>query len=430
MTIYEIVNLLTGFFESIVTFMLFDNFMERRKRFPFWIYFLGIVALTVGINVSNHIFDISILNISCIIAVTFFISFLYKSNIKTQLILSVLGFATSAFSEVIVLLIISIIKNVDADTVVNAPNLRVLGIMISKTLNFAVAKLICLLSKRKLTKIQTGYWVLFITNFSVAVLTIYLIFSIRTTDIDSPIGHLSIICSLGLLYGVFATMYLYENMSKQSQVLREKELSEQQFNTQIKHLNELVIAQKQTRSVKHDLANHLISIKSYLNDNKTNECVEYVNNLINYADINSDVIDTGNSVIDAILTAKKNLAKSKDIEFNTDIQIPESLKINSSDCCILFGNALDNAIEACEKVEGYKYIKVNLIYHANSLVCKITNSAVQIKNPLLKTTKSDKLNHGIGFANIQDTLEKYKHIMRVEQNDGEFMLFFILYEIN
>lgn len=430
MNIYDIVDISTGFFESIVTFMLFDNFMERRKKFSFWIYWLGILVLTVGINISNHLFNISVLNLLGIVLCTFAASFMYKSNITTQLVLSILGILTSAFSEVIVLLLISIIKNVDTDTAVNNPNLRVLGIMLAKTLNFAIAKLICLFSKKKLAKIQTGYWLLFITNFFIAVLTIYLIFSIQTDIIQSPMGILSVICSLGLLYGAFVTMYLYENMSKQSQELKEKELSEQQFNTQIKHLNELVIVQKQTRSIKHDLANHLISIKSYLCDNKVDECCDYVNNLINYADINSDIIDTGNSVIDAILTAKKNLAKSKKIEFIFDIQIPENLKINSSDCCIIFGNALDNAIEACEKVQGNKYIKINLIYHKNSLVCKITNSSVNIKNPLLQTTKSDKENHGIGFSNIRDTLEKYNHIMRTEQNDGEFVLYFILYDVN
>jgi hypothetical protein len=430
MSIYNVVDISTGFFESIVTFMLFDNFMERRKKLPFWVYWLGIIALTISFNISNYIFKISILNIGFMILAKFLISFLYKGNIKVQLVLAVVSFAISSLLEVIVCLTISMIKQIDLDTAVNNANLRLLGIMLSKTLSFSVVKLICLFSKKKLAKIQTSYWILFITNFSIVVLTIYLIFSIQTTDINSPMGHLSIICSLGLLYGVFTTMYLYENMSKQSQILREKELSEQQFNTQIKHLNELVIAQKQARGIKHDLANHLISIKSYLCDNKVDECCDYVNNLINHADINSDIIDTGNSVVDAILTAKKNLAKSKKIEFISDIQIPEKLKIDSSDCCIIFGNALDNAIEACEKVQGYKYIKINLIYHENSLVCKVTNSSVNIKNPLLQTTKRNKKNHGIGFSNIRDTLEKYNHIMRVEQNDEEFMLFFILYDIN
>lgn len=430
MNIYDIVDISTGIFQSIIIFTLFDNFMERRKDFPQWSYWLGLVTLTIGFNIINHIFKISILNMVCMVLIIFLTSFLYKSNIKVQLVLSVASFAISSLSEVIILFAISIIKKVDSNTIVNDPNLRFLGIMLSKTLGFAFAKLTCLLSKKKLEKIQTRHWVFFITNFSVAVLTIYLIFSIQTDIINSPLGTLSIICSLGLLYGVFATMYLYESMSKQSQILKEKELSEQQFDTQIRHLNELVIAQRQTRSIQHDLANHLISVKSYLTNNKIDECNEYVSNLISYADIDSDMIDSGNLVIDAILTAKKNLAKSKNIEFITDIQIPENLNMDSSDCCIIFGNALDNAIEACEKAQVYKYIKVNLIYHENSLVCKITNSAVKIKNQLLRTTKRDKINHGIGFRNIKDTLEKYKHIIRVEQNEGEFTLFFILYEIN
>ena len=53
MNIYDIVDISTGFFESIVTFMLFDNFMERRKKLPFWVYWLGIIALTISFNISK-----------------------------------------------------------------------------------------------------------------------------------------------------------------------------------------------------------------------------------------------------------------------------------------------------------------------------------------------------------------------------------------
>ena len=56
MSIYNVVDISTGFFESIVTFMLFDNFMERRKKLPFWVYWLGIIALTISFNISNYIF--------------------------------------------------------------------------------------------------------------------------------------------------------------------------------------------------------------------------------------------------------------------------------------------------------------------------------------------------------------------------------------
>lgn len=199
---------------------------------------------------------------------------------------------------------------------------------------------------------------------------------------------------------------------------------------QIKHYNDITAAQAQTRKLKHDLSNHIISIKSYVEDGKKEECLQYLDSLTDYADINSDVIDTGNSVIDAIFTAKRNLARERNIDFSADVQIPENLKINSSDCCVIFGNALDNAIEACDKVQGDKYIKVSLIYRDNSLMCKIVNSMSEAKNPLLKTTKADKINHGIGLKNIRETLNKYSHMLRVEQNTGEFVLSFIIYEVN
>ncbi len=199
---------------------------------------------------------------------------------------------------------------------------------------------------------------------------------------------------------------------------------------QIKHYNDITAAQAQTRKLKHDLSNHIISIKSYVEEGKKDECLKYLDSLTDYADINSDIIDTGNSVIDAIFTAKRNLARERNIDFSADIQIPENLKINSSDCCVIFGNALDNAIEACDKVKGDKYIKVSLVYRDGSLMCKIANSMSEAKNPLLKTTKADKINHGIGLKNIRETLNKYSSMLRVEQNSGEFVLSFIIYEVN
>ena len=198
---------------------------------------------------------------------------------------------------------------------------------------------------------------------------------------------------------------------------------------QIKHYNDITAAQAHTRKLKHDLANHIISIKSYVEDGKKDECLKYLDSLTDYANINSDIIDTGNSVIDAIFTAKRNLACERNIDFFADMQIPENLKINSSDCCVIFGNALDNAIEACGKVQGDKYIKVSLVYRDNSLMCKIADSMSEAKNPLLKTTKADKINHGIGLKNIRETLNKYSSMFRVEQNAGEFVLSFIIYEI-
>ena len=430
MTIYSIVDYLTGLFDSVIIFMIFDNYMERRKVLPSYIYILGICLLTVGINISNNIFGFGILNVACILFAIILASFLYKGSIKTQIILSVLVFAISVASEVVVLLLIVVIRHIDQVTAVTNPNMRLLGIMLSKTLWFAIAKFMCMFGKKRLSELRTGYWILFTSIFFITILTIYLIFTLQQDIENTQVGYLSIVCSIGLLYSIFITLYLYERMSRQAMQLRQKELSEQQFEAQVRHMDELILAQSQVKSIKHDLSNHMLSLKSLLKEGNYTEGNMYLDKLIDEADIQSDMIDTGNIVIDAIITAKRNLARKNGIDFQTEIQIPEQLKIDSSDCCVIFGNALDNAIEACNKVKGNKYIKFSLVYYEESLICKITNSMRNAKNYSLKTTKTDSENHGIGFINIKNTLGKYKHMIRTEQNDGEFLLSFILFEIN
>lgn len=62
------------------------------------------------------------------------------------------------------------------------------------------------------------------------------------------------------------------------------------------------------------------------------------------------VVDTGNPALDAIISAKQAVVAQKGIAFHYQLQIPKQLPIAPEDICVIFGNALDNAIEACEHV--------------------------------------------------------------------------------
>ena len=138
-------------------------------------------------------------------------------------------------------------------------------------------------------------------------------------------------------------------------------------------------------------------------------------------------IETGNTALDAIINSKKILAESKGIKFITRIQVPESLQIAPSDICMIFGNALDNSIEACDKIEtGDKNISIAVIYEDNSITCKIVNP-IQSQNPKFKTTKQDKANHGFGIENIKTALGKYKNVFKITQTENEFILFFVIF---
>ena len=62
--------------------------------------------------------------------------------------------------------------------------------------------------------------------------------------------------------------------------------------------------------------------------------------------------NSGNSILDAILTDKILQLSNTDIKFEHTVLLPENFNIDNVDLTIIIGNLLDNAIEACNKVEN------------------------------------------------------------------------------
>lgn len=237
MIIYEIANLLTGLFEAIMAFMLFNNYMIQRDNMPKFVYPIAVIFLASGIDAINTIFNYGILNVVFIFVLIIAFSFVYKPDIKSGVIMSVLTVVICSCTEVLILYIITILKNCDKEYVYLEPSLRMLGIALSKTFAFAIIKIICLFSKRNKLKMPILHWMLYSSVFVVDVLAIYLIFDPASNMYSE---YMQVIGSIGLLYSILITLYLYENMSTQAEKLKEKELLEQQYKAQVSHLHELV----------------------------------------------------------------------------------------------------------------------------------------------------------------------------------------------
>ena len=122
------------------------------------------------------------------------------------------------------------------------------------------------------------------------------------------------------------------------------------------------------------------------------------------------------------------MAESKNITIEQRIQIPPKLPIEPIDLCTVFGNALDNAIEACEHIEeGIRRISLTIICQDERLFCKIENTAFTPGNKLFKTAKADKNNHGFGIENIKTALAKYDSIPSFEYSNNTFTLKFVVF---
>lgn len=144
------------------------------------------------------------------------------------------------------------------------------------------------------------------------------------------------------------------------------------------------------------------------------------------------VVKTGNESLDVILIEKSLLCNKQQINFNYIVD-GESLKyIRDEDIYALFGNIVDNAIEAVLKLPPpQRIIDLHVKPVGEMLSIRESNyfsdALVRGEKGLPQTTKSDRINHGFGLKSIQYICEQYDGSMQIETEDNVFRLQIILF---
>lgn len=427
MTVYSLADIFTCIFEAVAMFILFETFLERRDVLNKWIYIVGMFILSGLIIISNLFFNFGIMNAAFISLLALLFSFLYKGQIKIKLLISILGVLFLAIIEIIVLFLLSAFYKTTTTKIVENESFRLLGIIISKMLSFVAINIIRITSKKYNIPLRTSYWCLFILIFAISHLAVFLIFTLSYNIGSTYWNNLSLICSIGLLISTGFTLYLYESLSKQAEVIHNKEQFEQHLKSQVKHLDEVLITQQELKKFKHDLSQHFTVLLNYFEEQDYAAGTKHLKSLTNIIKSDRKTFDTGNIAFDTILNTKKYIAESKGIEFISSIQVPEKIPIDSADICVIVGNALDNSIEACERIEKQeKKIEITAIYDKRSFYFKISNTALEASK-MFTTSKKDKKNHGFGLQNIKTALLKYNSEPEITFEDNKFTLKFIIF---
>lgn len=270
---------------------------------------------------------------------------------------------------------------------------------------------------------------LFVALFSSAVIASFMIYRMLNELNDPAYSMAAMLSTIGLYASMFLALYLYQRSARQSQIIHQQEQAEQQMQHQLKHLDEIILKQNELRRIRHDINDHFTALKGYLDAEDIPGGKRYLAELTEEFQTAAPSIQTGNNALDAILSAKQSLADSKHIAFTTKIRIQRALPIDPRDLCIIFGNALDNAIEACDRLpeQAEKHIDLLLMEETETLYCKITNTAPPRRTAVFTTSKADAINHGFGLNNIRDALKKYNANLKLSQNENLFTLEFLLF---
>ena len=137
-------------------------------------------------------------------------------------------------------------------------------------------------------------------------------------------------------------------------------------------------------------------------------------------------VNTGNKTLDVLLTEKSLLCRDNDISFTCVADGSKLDFINEVDLFTLFGNALDNALEAVMRVDKSRRIVGLTIKSEGGLVSVTLNNYfdgnIDLSGGLPKTTKEDAALHGYGVRSIKDIVEKYGGDMYISTKGGIFSL--------
>ena len=128
--------------------------------------------------------------------------------------------------------------------------------------------------------------------------------------------------------------------------------------------------------------------------------------------------------MNTVLAGKTALMEEKGIKGDIAVALPRELPLSDTDLCALFANALDNAIEACERLENMdeRVIWVRARADKGLLMVQVTNRTGGAAPATLETTKADKASHGYGLAILHEIAARANGTCAVEQRPGVFEL--------
>lgn len=303
----------------------------------------------------------------------------------------------------------------------------------SKLLYFMLTKLCTVFIKDKdASRSHAGPVALLLGSFSAVSVFVLVVLIYTATLVELPLGlEVSMLAGAFLLLFsnllVFAGYQYSQRMDRQYlslQLMQQKELAAGAYYSALEEQYD------QQRILIHDIRKHLDTILGLIKGGSYEEAVTgYVLELQSSPALQNRVRICGNPTLDVILSRYREICQAAGVDFSTDIRSKALERMAPSDITSLFGNLLENAVEAAAGGET-PYIQLLADSRSGySLRISLVNSCqippIPDKAGGLLTHKANKGKHGLGLKSIQAVTKKYRGQLQ-QYYDKEERLFHTL----
>lgn len=249
-----------------------------------------------------------------------------------------------------------------------------------------------------------------------------------TTKNDNKINYRSvIICIITLIIITGGVMGVFI-LAHRKKVHYYKELSEnykEQFTQKYSYFQNYKEKQSDIAKFRHDWKNHMLLLQEMLDHGEYEKAKTYFTELSEKTVQSQQKILTGNEILDLILASKADELDQNQIQLTCNGKLETFHFMEDVDCCSLFSNLVDNAIEANQKLEKGRYITITTNRTNKLLYVEISNPMENMAGVIetrFQTTKKDSEKHGIGLRNVYEILRKYHIEYYIITNEQEFSI--------
>lgn len=396
------------FTETAMLHHAFTTFLERNdvKAKYYWLALL-LYAFCVLFTAGNS-FSIYFVSLFCYSLIVLFSLIFFRNQMEVKLIVSFMFVALNyAFTVLAATFLWQMRGNPISEYPLNLEpafwSQAILYLLFTVSV-FVIDKLRNYEKDKNL--LFDGIYVFCVPLFMLLIILKLFYVAMQVQSREYMLENFLIISGLLLLLGL-SLYFLADRTRSISETMEQKQIIEQLLSMQDVYYKELESQQKERAQ-------------------------EYVKTI--YQDVESahSVVHCGNSVIDAILSNKLQGAEDFGIRLEFDLIIPPQLSVRDIDILILLGNLLDNAMEACKRLEiedGEKFIYVNARVQKGFLCIQVNNSYNGLLNLVensYATVKTEKHFCGIGLSNIKRIVNKYHGKLNITHTETVFSVLALL----
>lgn len=450
--------LIVAFLSNTKVYMLAYSRLAEKKWRKEWIYTLAWITYAIIIIlkqytnlVLNNMLLQTLMTVIMIIYEISIVAVLYNGTWKRKLLALGVPCTVNFFLDMIALSLSVSVFHIETNDLLRISRENTVATVIESVLHICAYLLFVLLYRKERTRKCSitlkfkGTYLLPITNFITAIVLMLVLNYTSIVQKESftqkNISFVTLLAIAIMLIVIFIDSIAI--LVKDTRMLKIKH-NNQQLQREVNYYESKVDAYNEVKKLRHDMKNHILCVKKLFQDQCAEDAFKYLDTLYDSIEQSNDICNINHKLLSILFTEKFRKARAEGIDikpvlFITDNFLDVIKQMSQIEQTALFTNILDNAIRAASKSQE-KWIYFEISEYTTDL--KVTFIHIECSNSVpndfkfelnskrvLKTTKQDKKNHGMGMSIIRDIVSKYGGDIEISGNSHFEMIITIPKEV-